>query len=182
MNGSDNGMHPFCERGGVPRLVPGKFFPDARGSFTPFPLPAGCVQANVSVSAPGVVRGMHWQERHPQAKLLACVSGEIHDVCVDIRRDSPDFGRVFEFSLRGGTGASLAIPRGFAHGFEVVGDAPATVLYFIDEPWHPDDERGFLWTSVAASWRVSPSVAVLSEKDRGFPAFRDVFPAPVAAR
>ena len=160
----------------IPRLVSGKSFPDARGSFTPFLLPAGCVQANVSVSAPGVVRGMHWQERHPQNKLLACLAGEIHDVCIDIRRDSPEFGRLFEFSLRGETGDHLLIPKGFAHGFEVVGAAPATVLYLIDEHWHPEDERGLLWTSIAAQWRTPPSAAILSEKDKAFPPFRDVFP------
>ena len=152
-----------------PRLIPGKSFLDVRGAFTPFPLSPGAVQANVSVSAPGVVRGMHWQETRPQGKLVACLSGAIHDICVDVRAGTSGFGRVHEFELRGGTGDRLFVPKGFAHGFEVLGDVPATVLYVVDEGWAPADERGFRWTCLGARWRTPESAAVLSDKDRALP-------------
>lgn len=162
----------FRETADSPFIIgKGECYKDRRGSFTPLRALEGTLQCNVSVSVPNTVRGVHYQKESPQAKLITCLTGKIHDVCLDIRPESPSFGKTFEFELEEGTGSQLFVPKGFAHGFEVVGDRPATILYMVASPYAPGDERGYLWSSVPVVWLTKPEDAVLSDKDKLLPPF-----------
>ena len=156
-----------------PYIVPGETYGDNRGSFTPLSLLEGGVQANVSISKPGVVRGMHYQKEYPQTKVVACLAGEIHDVCVDMRKGSPTAGNIWQFTLKGGTGDQLFIPKGFAHGFEVVGEKSAMIMYLVDAPWRPEDEGGFNTDCLADKsgpvFNTPADKAVKSERDEALP-------------
>lgn len=152
----------------------GSTYVDIRGSFTPLKVLNKMVQANVSISQPGVIRGLHWQTPHEQPKIVSCVKGEIHDVCVDIRRHSPTFLKVFGFYLNGQTGQQLYVPRGFAHGFEVVGNEEAVVLYFVNVGYYPKDECGIRWDSIGEGiWNLEPDQAVVSKKDSEWPTLEE---------
>ncbi len=102
------------------------------------------VQDNLSFSKKGVLRGLHLQRGRPQAKLLRVLSGEIFDVVVDLRADSPTRGQWTGIFLRAELRQSLWIPEGFAHGYYVV-SADAEVLYKVTAPWYPPGERVLRW-------------------------------------
>lgn len=131
------------------------------------------VQDNHSCSVAGVVRGLHAQVRRPQAKLVRCASGRIFDVCVDIRRGSPTFGRHVAVWLDGSSHRQLFIPAGFAHGFCTV-EEPAHVEYKCTAPYDPEDEITVAWDDpdLAIPWPVERPL--LSEKDRSAPRLRDL--------
>lgn len=131
------------------------------------------VQENLSWSLPGVLRGLHFQVGQEQGKLVTCLSGSILDVAVDIRRGSATFGQHVTATLSGESGSSLWIPRGFAHGFAVVGPEPALVHYGVDQSRFPDGERGILWSDpdVGIDWPVREPI--LSARDAGLPLLRD---------
>ncbi len=119
------------------------------------------VQDNVVTSAYGVLRGLHYQEPFPQGKLVSVISGRIFDVAVDIRPDSPTVGKWVGNYLEGGSGISVYIPEGFAHGYQVV-SAEATVLYKCTEKYHPSASRAIRWDDpdFAIEWPVeSPKVS-----------------------
>lgn len=99
-------------------------------------------QLNISCSHKNVIRGLHYQHEHPQAKLVSCVKGSIVDVIVDLRKDSDTFGKWMGIELKDPTHC-LYVPKGCAHGFLVTSDE-AYVEYLVDEEWYPDDERT-LW-------------------------------------
>ena len=124
------------------------------------------VQDNQSSSKKHVLRGLHYQIRQPQGKLVRALHGEIFDVAVDIRRSSPTFGKSVHITLTADNRKMLWIPAGFAHGFLVLSDS-AEVLYKTTDFYAPQHERTLLWNDpkLAISW---PSTAepVLSEKDR----------------
>lgn len=169
-------MSKFSERYIPPIIVnDGASFKDERGWFSPLSALDGTCQVNVSVSKPGTVRGMHWQIKHPQPKLVSCLTGRIHDVCVDMRKFSPTFKKIFEFELNCGTGEQLYVPAGFAHGFEVIGDKPAMMLYLINVEYDADDECGFLWNSIDAHWQTKPADAIVSKKDGKMMKFEEIF-------
>ncbi|HEX3968619.1 MAG TPA: dTDP-4-dehydrorhamnose 3,5-epimerase [Edaphobacter sp.] len=111
-------------------------------------LPTHFVQDNQSFSVKGVLRGLHYQFTRPQGKLIRVLSGHIWDVAVDLRRNSPDFGRWAGFHLKtqspGEQFEILWIPPGFAHGFLVLSDN-AEVLYKTTDFYHPAGERSILW-------------------------------------
>ncbi len=166
-------------------LVEPKMFRDRRGYFLEifqdrrYPehgMPSAFVQDNVSFSLRGVIRGLHFQLRFPQGKLVVPLAGEIWDVVVDIRRGSPTFGKWLSISLTSEPCRQLYVPPGFAHGFAVVSDS-ATVLYKCTKFYHPEDECGISWNDpdLAIPW---PTAApVLSEKDREYPQLRALSPA-----
>ncbi|KVK77360.1 dTDP-4-dehydrorhamnose 3,5-epimerase [Burkholderia cepacia] len=131
------------------------------------------VQDNHSKSAKNVVRGLHYQINHAQGKLVRVVAGEVFDVAVDIRRDSPTFGRWVGAVLSAENKRQLWIPEGFAHGFVVVSDA-AEFLYKTTDYWHPDAERAIRWDdpTLAIEWPISGE-ATVSGKDGAAPAFKD---------
>lgn len=165
----------FDENNPLPFIInSAQIRPDLRGHFLPLKALNNSVQINVSKSYPGVIRGMHWQSENPQSKLLTCLDGEIHDVCLDIRRSSPTFLEIFDFYLSGSTGEQLYIPRGFAHGFEVIGDEPAIVMYDINAEYDPKNECGIRWNSIGENiWRTPEESSIVSNKDLNWPTLRD---------
>jgi dTDP-4-dehydrorhamnose 3,5-epimerase len=122
------------------------------------------VQDNHSRSTRGVVRGLHYQLRSPQGKLVHVVRGRIFDVAVDIRLGSPHFGEWFGTELDDENLASLWIPPGFAHGFCVLSDV-ADVIYKCTTLYDPADDRGILWNdpAVGIEWPVESPIVSLKD-------------------
>ena len=134
-------------------------------------LPADFVQDNHSRSAPGVLRGLHFQTQPAQGKLVGVVRGKIWDVVVDIRAGSPSLGRHYGVELSDVNGRLLWIPPGFAHGFCVLGDEPADVLYKVNALYTPSTESGISWNDpdFAIPWPVKdPTV---SQRDQNLQSF-----------
>jgi dTDP-4-dehydrorhamnose 3,5-epimerase len=133
------------------------------------------VQDNLSFSQKATLRGLHFQLHHPQAKLVQAITGEIFDVAVDIRRDSPTFGKWSGVYLSEKNKRQLFIPAGFAHGFCVVSDT-AHVYYKCSDYYQPRDEGGILWSdpAIAIDWPVKEPI--LSEKDNVFPLLSELPP------
>ncbi len=130
-------------------------------------LPTEFVQDNHSGSARGVLRGLHYQIRQPQGKLVRLVVGEIFDVAVDLRRSSPSFGRWVGARLEAERRDEIWIPPGFAHGFYVLSEW-AEMYYKATDYYAPEWERCLLWNDpkVGVEWPISAGVApILSEKD-----------------
>jgi dTDP-4-dehydrorhamnose 3,5-epimerase len=127
------------------------------------------VQDNLSHSAPGVLRGLHFQVDPAQGKLVTCLTGRIYDVAADIRPGSPTFGQHVGVELTADGGQSLWIPPGFAHGFAVLGTEPALVLYKVNQHRAPEGERGIVWSdpTLAISWPIEHPT--LSERDAALP-------------
>lgn len=128
------------------------------------------MQMNMSKSKQGVLRGMHYQKKYPQAKLVRVLSGEIYDVAIDLRKDSATYRQWFGANLSKDNKRQLYIPRGCAHGFLVLSEE-AEFLYLVDELYHPEDEDGVLWndTDINIEWPLKDIREVtLSEKDRSF--------------
>ena len=129
------------------------------------------VQDNQSSSTQGVLRGLHFQIAHPQAKLVRVVAGEVFDVAVDLRPGSPTFGKWDGAVLSADNHRQLFIPRGFAHGFYVRSET-AVFCYKCDDVYHANDEGGLMWNDpdIAIDWPLLDGVEVnLSEKDRHHP-------------
>lgn len=123
------------------------------------------VQDNHSRSAKNVLRGLHYQIQHPQAKLVRVVQGATLNAAVDIRRGSPTFGRHVAVELSTENKCMLWIPEGFAHGFAVLSDT-AEFLYKTTDYWYPEHERCLRWNdpTLAINWRLQAAPA-LSGKD-----------------
>jgi dTDP-4-dehydrorhamnose 3,5-epimerase len=168
-------------------LIEPKVFGDSRGfffeswnarEFERAGIPATFVQDNHSRSAKGVLRGLHYQLRQPQGKLVRVTAGEIFDVAVDIRRGSPTFGKWEGARLSAESKTMLWVPIGFAHGFLVVSDF-AEVLYKATEFYAPEHERCILWDDpeIGIEWPLS-GAPLLSSKDAAGLPLRDaqVFP------
>ena len=138
--------------------------------FRPHGLPRFC-QDNHSRSVPGAVRGLHYQTAPPQGKLVSVVHGEIWDVVVDLREQSPTYGQHLTTALNDRDGHLLWIPAGFAHGFCVTGTHDADVIYKVDQPYAPSSEGGILWSDpeLAIPWPVTQPM--LSERDKRLPPF-----------
>lgn len=128
------------------------------------------VQDNVSKSFKGSIRGLHYQIENPQDKLVTCLKGEILDVAVDIRRESPSFGNYVAFKLSEKNHRSILVPKGFAHGFSVLSDE-AVVSYKCSDYYNKEGERGIRWDDplIRVNWDVSRPI--LSDKDRRLPLF-----------
>jgi dTDP-4-dehydrorhamnose 3,5-epimerase len=124
------------------------------------------VQDNHSRSARGVLRGLHYQVKQPQGKLVRVVSGEVFDVAVDLRKSSPHFGRWTGLVLSAENKRSLWIPPGFAHGFVVLSDW-ADFLYKTTDFWAAEYERSVMWNdpAVGIAWPIDGE-PILSAKDR----------------
>ncbi|MGE5207623.1 MAG: dTDP-4-dehydrorhamnose 3,5-epimerase [Chlamydiota bacterium] len=133
------------------------------------------VQDNHSQSRRHTLRGLHYQLRHPQAKLCRVVRGEVLDVAVDIRVGSPRFGRCVTAILSAENKQQIYIPPGFAHGFVVLSES-ADFLYKCSDFYFPEDERGILWNDpdLAIPWGVADPL--ISEKDRAHLPLRAVPP------
>lgn len=141
------------------------------------------MQENQSRSVKGTLRGLHFQIKHPQGKIVRAVKGEVYDVAVDIRPDSITFGKHYGAFLSADNRQQLLVPRGFAHGFLTLSDA-AEICYMCDEGYHGDDEGGIAWNDIdlAIDW---PHVygdclddgtrLTVSEKDKKWPTLREMF-------
>jgi dTDP-4-dehydrorhamnose 3,5-epimerase len=156
-------------------IIEPKVFGDARGffleswnerAFLKAGIKARFVQDNHSRSARNVVRGLHYQIKQPQGKLIRVTAGEVFDVAVDIRRSSPTFGKWIGNKLSGENKLMMWIPPGFAHGFSVLSEY-AEFLYKTTDYYSPEYERTILWNDpdLAVSWQVSGE-PLLSAKDR----------------
>ena len=135
------------------------------------------VQDNQSSSIKGVLRGLHFQINHPQSKLVRVVSGKVFDVAVDLRPNSPTYGKWEGAILSAENKRQFFIPRGFAHGFLVLSDH-AEFCYKCDDVYHPNDEGGLMWNdpAIRIEWPAldgddlfDETKLVLSEKDKHHP-------------
>lgn len=127
------------------------------------------VQDNYSRSRQGTVRGLHYQLKHPQGKLIQVLSGRAYDVAVDIRRNSPTFGQWAGFILAAEDRRQLYVPPGFAHGFAVLSET-VDFFYKCTDFYHPEDEHGISWLDpqIGIDWPVL-GTPLLSDKDRQNP-------------
>jgi len=162
------------------KLVQPRRFGDSRGwfaevfnqsAFAAAGLPSNFVQDNQSFSRKGVLRGLHYQLEKPQGKLVRVLSGHIWDVAVDLRANSPDFGKWAGFHLKAESVEDelqlLWIPEGFAHGFLVLSET-AEVLYKTTNLYHPEGERCILWNDPTLNilWPLGPiGTPSVSSKD-----------------
>lgn len=128
------------------------------------------VQDNHSLSRQGVLRGLHYQIRQPQGKLVRVISGEVFDVAVDIRRSSPTFGQWMGINLSAENKTMLWIPPGFAHGFYVLSEQ-AEVLYKATDYYAPQWERTILWNDpdMGIRWPEGPAPIVSAKDAAGLP-------------
>lgn len=159
-----------------------RVFGDARGffyeshnsaTFAELGIEASFVQTNVSRSSRGVLRGLHYQWPHPQGKLVSVLEGEVYDVAVDIRRDSPNFGQWAAAILSAENHRHFWIPEGFAHGFCVLSEW-ATFSYQCTALYDPQADAGIRWNdaALAIDWPVAEPL--LSDKDLRAPLLGDV--------
>jgi dTDP-4-dehydrorhamnose 3,5-epimerase len=172
----------------IPTSLPGVFaleprvFGDERGFFfesynqkimAEAGIAENFVQDNHSCSSRNVLRGLHYQLKHPQGKLVRAAEGEILDVAVDMRRSSPTFGRWEGVRLSGENKRMLWIPAGFAHGFRVISDK-AHVLYKATDFYAPEHERTLAWNDpqLKINWELDGE-PIISAKDQRGVAFRD---------
>ena len=132
------------------------------------------VQDNQSFSTKGILRGMHFQKKHPQGKLVRCVAGKVYDVAVDLRKDSPTFGQYYGVILDSEKQNQFYVPQGFAHGFLVLTES-AIFAYKCTDFYHPEDEGGLMWNDeqIGIDWDsvASDLKPLLSDKDTKHPAF-----------
>lgn len=169
------------------KVVDVKLYGDARGgfmetyrkeNFVAGGINASFVQDNQSYSVQGVLRGLHFQIEHPQAKLVRVISGTVFDVAVDLREGSQTWGQWEGVVLSAENRRQFFIPRGFAHGFLVLSDT-AEFCYKCDDIYHPGDEGGIMWNDpeLGIEWpaflgekTLDPAKVILSDKDKIHPA------------
>ena len=168
-------------------LIEPRVFGDARGYFfesynqralADAGVAAEFVQDNHSLSARGVLRGLHYQIEHAQGKLVRVTAGEVFDVAVDLRRSSRSFGRWVGVTLSAENKRMLWIPPGFAHGFLVLSES-AEFLYKTTDYWYPEFERCLLWsdTALGIDWPLAGAPTLAAKDAAGRPlAQADVYP------
>lgn len=165
-------------------VIEPKVFEDQRGyffeaynknTFHELGLDYDFVQDNQSYSTKGVLRGLHFQKNFPQAKLVRVIEGEVFDVAVDLRKDSPTYGKWYGVTLSAENKKMFMIPRGFAHGFLVLSDT-AVFSYKCDDFYHPNDEGGIMFNDhdIGVEWPKIDVEYILSEKDKKHPGFKEI--------
>ena len=166
-------------------IIEPKVFGDSRGYFfesysrREFEAKVGpveFVQDNESKSCYGVVRGLHFQKPpHTQAKLVRVVKGKVLDVAVDLRKDSPTYGRHVSVELSEDNHRQVFIPKGFAHGFSVLSEE-AVFQYKCDDYYAPETECAIAWDDpeLNIDWRIPADQVILSEKDKRHPELKDL--------
>ena len=165
-------------------IIEPKVFEDSRGyffeaynknTFHELGLDYDFVQDNQSYSTKGVLRGLHFQKHYPQAKLVRVLEGEVFDVAVDLRKDSPTYGKWYGVTLSAENKKMFMIPRGFAHGFLVLSDT-AVFSYKCDDSYHPNDEGGIMYNDpdIGVEWPKIGAEYILSEKDKKHPGFKEI--------
>jgi len=137
------------------------------------------VQDNQSKSTKGVLRGLHFQKKYPQGKLVRVISGSVFDVAVDLRKKSVTYGKYFGIELNDENMKQFYIPEGFAHGFMVLSDE-AVFAYKCTDFYHPDDEGGLMWNdpNININWHTEKiggnEFIKLSEKDKNNPSLKEI--------
>ncbi len=134
------------------------------------------IQDNQSFSKRGVIRGLHLQiNPFAQAKLVRVLEGEILDVAVDLRKNSPTYGQHLSVVLSAANKKQLMVPHGFAHGFSVLSET-ASVLYKVDQVYHKESERGIRFDdpTLAIDWQLNSNEVIVSEKDLLLPSFNEI--------
>lgn len=174
-----NFIYHKCEIEGLCIIEP-KVFGDERGyfmetyhyeDFKEAGLSMVFVQDNQSSSGKGVLRGLHYQKQHPQGKLVRVLTGSVYDVAVDLRKNSPTYGKYQGVVLTEENKKMFYVPAGFAHGFLVLSDQ-AVFSYKCTDFYHPEDEGGILWNDpdIGIEWPLSDDIKpILAEKDRKHP-------------
>lgn len=167
-----------------PVIIEPRIFKDSRGYFFESYskkvfdneiYPVNFVQDNESCSTRGVIRGLHFQAPpHDQAKLVRCIRGKVLDVAVDLRRNSPSYGKYVAVELSDENHKMFFIPKGFAHGFAVLSDI-AVFQYKCDNYYCPESEGGIsiMDNSLNIDWHIDLQRAILSEKDLNHPFLKD---------
>ncbi|MBR1656918.1 MAG: dTDP-4-dehydrorhamnose 3,5-epimerase [Synergistaceae bacterium] len=132
------------------------------------------VQDNQSSSTKGVLRGLHFQIRYPQTKLVRVIRGAVYDVAVDVRKGSETFGKYCGMILTEDNHKQFLIPKGFAHGFLVLSDF-AEFCYKCDDFWHPNDEGGIIWNdpSINIAWPEVDAPLNIIERDSNLPTLKE---------
>jgi len=167
-----------CSIAGLYEIQP-EVFDDKRGylfecyserDFSNAGLTLSFVQDNQSRSGKGTLRGLHFQKTHPQGKLVRAIEGEVFDVAVDLRHNSPTRGKWHGVILSAEKQNQLYIPPGFAHGFLVLSDR-AIFAYKCTDFYYPDDEGGIIWNdpAIGVKWPDLGTEYILSEKDKKLP-------------
>ena len=129
------------------------------------------VQDNQASSTFGVIRGLHFQlDPFAQTKLIRCLSGTIIDAVVDIRKNSPTYGKAYTIELSAENKKQLLVPKGFAHGYSVISET-AEVFYKCDEFYHKESEGGIAWNDPALNidWQIPADKSTVSDKDQKLP-------------
>lgn len=163
-------------------IIEPKVFSDARGFFMEtyaaqryreHGMDVDFVQDNHSKSPRGVLRGLHYQIKHAQAKLVRVTQGEVFDVAVDLRKGSPTFGQWEACLLSAENKLQFYVPAGFAHGYCVLSET-AEFQYQCSDYYHPEDEGGLIWNDaeVGIDWPITDPI--LSEKDRVLPGLQNI--------
>lgn len=161
-----------------------KLWPDGRGYFfesynqkvfNAEGVAINFVQDNQASSVYGVIRGLHYQMNpYAQSKLVRVLSGSILDVAVDIRKNSPTYGKVYTLELSAENKKQLLVPKGFAHGYSVLSET-AEVFYKCDEFYNKESEAGIAWNDAGLNidWKIAKNKAIISEKDMKHPGFNE---------
>ena len=161
-------------------IIEPKVYSDSRGYFfesfnekklNELGISTNFIQDNQSKSCYGVIRGLHYQlPPYAQSKLVRVLCGEILDVCVDIRENSPGFGCYEAIKLSAWNQKQLFVPKGFAHGFSILSES-AVVMYKTDAYYHPESERGIAFDDPALgiNWQIEREKMVVSDKDKAHP-------------
>ena len=131
------------------------------------------VQDNHVKSAQNILRGLHFQVKFPQAKLLRCLKGNVFDVAIDIRKDSPYYRQWVGEELSEDNRHQLFIPEGFAHGYYVMSES-AEIAYKCSEIYHPEDERGIIWNDPEIGIEWPSNSPILSDKDKALPLLKNL--------
>ena len=132
------------------------------------------VQDNQSMSVKGVLRGLHFQKEFPQAKLVRVIRGTVFDVAVDIRKNSPTYGKWYGVELSEDNKKQFLISGGFAHGFVVLSDV-AEFCYKVTDFYHPGDEGGIAYNDpdIGIEWPVTDNL-IMSQKDQNWPGLSSI--------
>ena len=166
-------------------IIETKVFQDDRGffvesynlnEFASNRLPETFVQDNHSHSKKGVLRGLHFQQNHPQGKLVRVIRGKVFDVAVDLRKDSPTFGKWFGLDLSEENNLEFYIPPSFAHGFLALED-DTDFLYKCTDYYFPEDEYGIIWNdpTININWPIEKvDMLIISEKDKNLITFNEM--------
>ncbi len=164
------------------KIIMPRIFPDERGmffeaykrdEFLKNEIKENFVQHNISISRKNVVRGLHYQlNPYAQGKLVSVMSGKIFDVAVDIRKNSPTFGKYISIEIDSNNMKMFWVPRGFAHGFLSL-EEDTKVSYLTTNEYSHDHERGILWNDpiLGINWPVKK--AIVSERDSSFPGLEE---------